>query len=151
MIDVRFPTALQMMLSLALAHAEDVPRLSSSKLAEGVNSNPTFVRKLLAPLLKEGLIASAAGRDGGLSLGRPAEAITLEAIYGACAGTAPLWPSREDIKHRCLVSCNFDGFFSNLAATADRAVREELANQTLAGALNDLRRRQRERSNKRMR
>lgn len=65
MIDVRFPTALQMMLSLALAQAEGVERLSSAQLAEGVDSNPTFVRRLLVPLIQAGLVHSTMGRDGG--------------------------------------------------------------------------------------
>jgi Rrf2 family transcriptional repressor of oqxAB len=64
MIDVRFPTTLQIMLSLALARAEGIPRLSSSELAVGVASNPTFVRKLLTPLIKRGLIVSASDGTG---------------------------------------------------------------------------------------
>jgi hypothetical protein len=44
MIDVRFPTALQIMLSLALAQAESVELLSSAQLAEGVDSSPTSGR-----------------------------------------------------------------------------------------------------------
>jgi Rrf2 family transcriptional repressor of oqxAB len=142
MIDVRFSTALQMMLSLALARAEGVPRLSSSSLAVGVASNPTFVRKLLTPLIKAGLVVSAPGRDGGVSLARSSETITLAAIYDASIGSGPLWPSRSDTPHRCVVSSNFDAFFADLAATADHALRRELANQTLADGLADLRRRQ---------
>ncbi|MFB9266604.1 Rrf2 family transcriptional regulator [Bradyrhizobium erythrophlei] len=112
-----------MMLSLALVHAEGVPRLSSSNLAVGVASNPTLVRKLLTPLIKAGVIASSSGRDGGMSLAHRPEDIA--AIYDASTGSGLLWPSRADIPHRCLVSSNFDNFFSDLATAADRAMREE--------------------------
>src|SRR4051812_27831159 len=83
MIDVRFPTALQMMLSLALAQAEGDERLSSARLAEGVGSNPAVVRRMLAPLMQAGLVRSTMGRDGGVSLSVDATAITLAEIYKA--------------------------------------------------------------------
>ena len=139
MIDVRFPTALQMMLSLALAQAEGVERLSSAQLAEGVDSNPTFVRRLLVPLIHAGLVRSAMGRDGGVSLSVDATAITLGEIYKATMGDKKLWTGRSDIPHRCLVSCNVERFFGNLADKVDVSVLRLLDRQTLADALLDLR------------
>jgi hypothetical protein len=70
MIDVRFPTALQLMLNLALAHAEGVAQLSSTQLAGALGTNPSLVRKLLSPLANSGLVRSSFGRDGGIR--RPA-------------------------------------------------------------------------------
>ena len=139
MIDVRFATALQMMLSLALAQAEGVERLSSAQLAEGVDSNPTFVRRLLVPLIQAGLVRSAMGRDGGVSLGVDATAITLGEIYKATMGDKRLWTGRSDVPHRCLVSCNVERFFGNLADKVDVSVLRLLDRQTLADALLELR------------
>jgi Rrf2 family transcriptional repressor of oqxAB len=139
MIDVRFPTALQMMLSLALAQAEGVERLSSTKLAEGVDSNPTFVRRLLVPLIQAGLVRSTMGRDGGVSLGVDAAEITLGEIYKATMGDKRLWTGRSDIPHRCLVSCNVERFFGDLAGEVDESVFRLLDKQTLANALSQLR------------
>lgn len=139
MIDVRFPTALQMMLSLALAQAEGIERLSSAQLAEGVDSNPTFVRRLLAPLIQSGLVRSTMGRDGGVSLNADATTITLAEIYAAVVGGKSLWTGRKDIPHRCLVSCNVEQFFGNLAHKVDGAVLQLLKRQTLADALLELR------------
>ena len=139
MIDVRFPTALQMMLSLALAQAEGVERLSSAQLAEGVNSNPTFVRRLLVPLMQAGLVRSTMGRDGGVSLSVDAAAITLGEIYKATVGDKKLWTGRSDIPHRCLVSCNVEQFFGNLADEVDESVLRLLGGRTLADALLELR------------
>ena len=116
MIDVRFPTALQMMLSLALAQAEGVERLSSAQLAEGVDSNPTFVRRLLVPLIQAGLVRSTMGRDGGVSLSVDAAAITLGEIYKATMGDKRLWTGRSDIPHRCLVTAMSKDLFGNLAS-----------------------------------
>jgi Rrf2 family transcriptional repressor of oqxAB len=139
MIDVRFATALQMMLSLALAQAEGVERLSSAQLAEGVGSNPTFVRRLLVPLIQAGLVRSAMGRDGGVSLGVDATAITLGEIYKATMGDKRLWTGRSDIPHRCLVTRNVERFFGNLADKVDGSVLRLLGRQTLADALLELR------------
>jgi Rrf2 family transcriptional repressor of oqxAB len=140
-IDVRFSTALQMMLSLALARAEGVERLSSTRLAEGVGSNPTFVRKLLTPLVQAGLVQSVHGRDGGVHLARDAGAITLRDVYDAVTGEKQLWTQRTDIPHRCLVSSNVEAFFSNLVDEVETSVRQLLAGKTLADALAQLRER----------
>ena len=139
MIDVRFPTALQMMLSLALAQAEGVERLSSAELAEGVDSNPTFVRRLLVPLMQAGLVRSTMGRDGGVSLGVDATAITLGEIYKATLGDKRLWTGRSDIPHRCVVTRNVERFFGNLTDEVDESVVRLLGGRTLADALLELR------------
>lgn len=94
MIDIRFPTALQLMLTLVLAEAEGVERLSSSQLASGLGANPSFVRKLLLPLADAGLVDAALGRDGGICLGRQADKITLRDIYRAVIGDKSLWVTR---------------------------------------------------------
>lgn len=139
MIDVRFPTTLQMMLSLALAQAEGVERLSSAQLAEGVDSNPTFVRRLLVPLIEAGLVRSTMGRGGGVSLSVDAAAITLGEIYKAALGDKRAWTGRSDIPHRCLVTCNIERFFGNLAGQVDESVVRLLDGRTLADALLELR------------
>jgi Rrf2 family transcriptional regulator, repressor of oqxAB len=139
MIDIRFPTALQMMLSLALAQAEGVERLSSAQLAEGVDSNPTFVRRLLAPLIQVDLVRSATGRGGGVSLSVDAAAITLGQIYTATVGDKRLWTGRSDIPHRCLVSCNVERFFGNLVDEVNESMLRLLHERTLADALSELR------------
>jgi Rrf2 family transcriptional repressor of oqxAB len=140
MIDLRFPTALQLMLSLALAQAEGVERLSSTHLAEGVGSNPTMVRRLLAPLLQAGLVTSSKGRDGGVSLGADPATITLKDIYVEVMGDKKLWSTRTDIPHRCTVSCNMEPFFESLTAEVDKAVIKSLDSMTLADSLAELRR-----------
>ena len=139
MIDLRFPTALQMMLSLALARAEGVERLSSTQLAEGVDSNPTFVRRLLGPLIDAGLVRATKGRDGGVNLGVDASSITLGDIYRATRGGRRLWTGRNDIPHRCLVSRNVERFFGELAYEVDESVLRLLNGRTLADALLELR------------
>src|SRR5882757_1682371 len=138
MIYVRFPTALQLMLNLALAHAEGIAQLNSTQLAGALGTNPSLVRKLLSPLANAGLVRSSFGRDGGIRLGRPAEAITLREIYSAVLGEKSLWAPRA-VPHQCLVSSNVERYFGDLAAKADDAVLRTLEHKTLADTLSELR------------
>ncbi len=80
MLDYRFPTALQMVLSVAMAE-QSGERSTSAILAYGLEANPSFIRKLMVPLARDGIIVSTLGRNGSIHLGRPAEEITLRDIY----------------------------------------------------------------------
>ncbi|CVG62856.1 iron-responsive transcriptional regulator [Serratia marcescens] len=74
MLDFRFPTALQMVLSVAVAEKQGM-RSTSATLAAALEANPSFIRKLMVPLTKDGIIVSTLGRNGSIHLGRPAEEI----------------------------------------------------------------------------
>ena len=126
------------MLNLTLAHAEGVAQLSSTQLADALGTNPSLVRKLLSPLANAGLVRSSFGRDGGIRLDRPADAITLRDIYSAVLGEKSLWAPRA-VPHQCLVSSNVERYFVNLAAVADDAVLRTLEHKTLADTLSELR------------
>lgn len=80
MLDYRFPTALQMVLSVAMAEQLG-KRSTSGVLAYGPEANPSFIRKLMVPLTRDGIIVSTLGRNGSIHLGRPPEEITLRDIY----------------------------------------------------------------------
>ncbi|CUY62828.1 Transcriptional regulator [Serratia marcescens] len=66
MLDFRFPTALQMVLSVAVAEKQGM-RSTSATLAAALEANPSFIRKLMVPLTKDGIIVSTLGRNGALS------------------------------------------------------------------------------------
>jgi Rrf2 family transcriptional regulator, repressor of oqxAB len=136
--DLRFPTALQMMLSLALAERQNIRSLSSAQLAVGIGVDPSFVRKLLVPLVRDGLAHSLEGKNGGTRLGRPSAEITLRDIYRSVMGTKKLWIARPDVPHRCLVSSNVELFFEALANDAEEAVLALLATRTLHQSLEEL-------------
>lgn len=80
MLDYRFPTALQMVLSVAMAEQLG-ERSTSAILAYGLEANPSFIRKLMVPLTRDGIIVSTLGRNGSIHLGRPADQITLRDIF----------------------------------------------------------------------
>ena len=138
MIDVRFPTALQIMLSLALADRNNVPQLSSAELAKSLGANPSFVRKLLVPLVQNQLLRSQMGKSGGVRLARPAAEITLRDIYGAVVADTKIWAPRTGIPRRCLVSSNVQGYFEELIDDAQDAILTMLGQRTLLEVLAEL-------------
>src|SRR5471030_435925 len=137
MVDLRFSSALQIMLSVANAAQLGVDIVSSAQLAVGLNSNPSFVRKLLVPLAQAGLLSSIKGKFGGVTLGKAPAQITLADIYVAINPARKLFASREDIPHRCFVTANMERIFDDVSTRSQAAVLGVLGELTLAGYLRE--------------
>ena len=138
MLDLRFPTALQMVLSLAVAH-ETAARCTSSELARGLGANPVLVRKLLIPLARDGVVVTTSGKNGGVRLARRPDEITLRDVYRAVTDDKRLFTARTDVPNVCVVSSNIDVFFRALAERAEQAVLGLLAEETIAESLAEIR------------
>ena len=110
-----------------------VPGLGSLK------TNPSLVRKLMVPLVQNGLVASIQGRSGGVRLGRSADQITLDEIYRSSIGDKPLWTPRTEGPRECLVTNHSAEYFVRLTAETEAAVLDALAGRTLADGLDELR------------
>lgn len=138
MVDVRFASTLQLMLMLALAEREGSGLLSSSQLADGLATNPSLTRKLLAQLSAAGLIETTMGARGGSRLARPAREVTLRDVYLAALGERGLFAGRSGLPHRCVVTSNIEAMFSELSHELESATLAVLAERTLAGELERL-------------
>jgi Rrf2 family transcriptional repressor of oqxAB len=114
MIDLRFPTALQMVLSVALGERDSF-RVTSQSLADGLGANPVLIRRLVGPLARDGILAGFAGKGGGIKLGRRAEEITLRDIYRSALGGKPALTPRPDVPAMCRVSTNFGEYFAEVS------------------------------------
>jgi Rrf2 family transcriptional repressor of oqxAB len=134
-MDLRFSSALQVLLSLALAEEQGVVPLPSSQLANGLGVPSSVVRRLAAPLIEAGLIASSMGKSGGLRLAKPAEQIRLVHLYDAVQVDAPLWGQRKDLVHQCLVTTHIENYVGELDAEARAVVRNLLGGKTLMDSL----------------
>ncbi|AMJ70891.1 transcriptional regulator [Enterobacter cloacae] len=137
MLDYRFPTALQMVLSVAMAEQLG-ERSTSAILAYGLEANPSFIRKLMVPLTRDGIIVSTLGRNGSIHLGRPPEKITLRDIYLSVTEDKKLWASRPDVPARCVVSANACWYFKSISEEAEQASLAVLARHTVASALDEV-------------
>ena len=134
MIDLRFPTALQMVLSVALADRDGF-RCTSQVLADGLGANPSFVRQLLVPLRRDGIVDTSVGKGGGLRLARPAASITLRDIYSSITGEKRILAARPVVPPRCRVSANIGPLFEAVAADADRAFLKSLERRNVLETL----------------
>lgn len=143
MIDLRFPTAVQLVLSLAASELCGT-RYTSDVLARSVGANPSLIRKLMVPLKRDGIISATLGRNASVGLGRPADQITLRDIYVSVTEDKRFWVPRPNVPCICLVSKNTGWFFEQLAEEAEQASLEVLARKTVASSLEEMRARERE-------
>lgn len=138
MIDVRFPTALQVMLTLALAEKEGLPPLSSARLARGLATNASLVRALISPLVRDGLLVTMRGNTGGMKLARSPAEITLAQIYRAVTRDKQLWVPRDDVPRQCVISTNIGSFVEELSDGAEDVLFAYLSRYRLSEVLAEL-------------
>jgi Rrf2 family protein len=126
---------LQCLLSLI---DSDQPR-SARDLAEFQGISPTFVAKIFSKLEKGGIVEAAEGVRGGYRLTRRPEAITVLELVDAIEGHKPLFDCRE-IRSRCALfgeepprwATRGVCWIHAVMFTAEKAIREALASDTLA-------------------
>ncbi|MCD9022131.1 RrF2 family transcriptional regulator [Cohnella silvisoli] len=109
--------------------------LSSSAIADQVNSHATFMRRVLATLVQSGIVEAREGRDGGYSLRLPAESITLADVY-----TAVTWVTCEAADSGETGECGEQGVQLDQALLeimneAERQTVEYLKGHTIASLL----------------
>jgi Rrf2 family transcriptional regulator, repressor of oqxAB len=134
MIDLRFPTALQMVLSVALADRHTL-RCTSQILAEGLGTNPSCIRKLLIPLSHEGMIATTTGKGGGLHLGRSPGEITLRDIYQAVTAEKKILAPRQNVPSLCVISSNINKLFLDIMNDIEESIYNSLEKRTVEDSL----------------
>jgi len=71
---------------LALAQREEGARIPSSDIQKEMLIPKAFMSRIVAQLAREGLINTFPGRDGGLSLPRPASKITIKDVVESFEG-----------------------------------------------------------------
>jgi len=68
---------------LAVLAAYPNAPVTSETIAESVDTNPVFIRRIMAHLRQHGLVDSRPGASGGWKLAREAAAINLREVYRA--------------------------------------------------------------------
>ncbi|MGH2548855.1 MAG: RrF2 family transcriptional regulator [Thermomicrobiales bacterium] len=109
---------------------------SSAFVAGSVNTNPAFLRRVLAVLGRANLVESREGRDGGYRLTRPADQITLAEVYRATSRGDTLLERPSDTSHLCPIGSGMPEAFAEIADTVERNVELELGVHTIADLAN---------------
>ena len=88
-MNTHFAIALHALILLARAPGQT---LTSEALAEALETNPVFLRRVLGALRKAGLLEMRRGAGGGILLCEPPERVPLATVYQAVQGDRPLLP-----------------------------------------------------------
>lgn len=84
-------------------------KLNSNELAVSVNANPIFIKRILAKLSSAGLISASSGRNGGSTLARKAENISLYDVYMAVEAPNAFVVHDYPKNRSCEISTNIQG------------------------------------------
>jgi len=133
--NVQFSVASHVMAVLG-SHAGEPMR--STEMAESVNADPSFVRRVVSKLAKAGLVATHRGKNGACSLGRPAAEITLLDIYRASEAPQACSVHGYSVTSGCNVSENIKGCLGALLQEAQNGFEQTLAKKTLADLVGDI-------------
>lgn len=138
MTSLKFATALHTLLLLAHLKADAPERAAASRMIAGsIGANPVVVRRVLAALTAEGMVATRSGSSGGAWLARPASDIRLSQIYAAVE--EPAGPGlRTECNHECPVGRAAPKAIGMLLQQMQQAAESVLTEQTLAGLLKQL-------------
>lgn len=130
-----FAIAVHALTALAVSTGHIV---TSEDIAESVNTNPSFIRRVLGDLRRAGLISSQVGNGGGLALVRLPTEITLLDIYKAVENESlfslPLRPPNKDCPVGGYIQPVLTGYFTRAEAATQRALQE----MTLADVVVDI-------------
>lgn len=124
--------ATHILLALAHAKAKDEPVLLNSKiLAKTIGSHEVVIRRLLAPMVKAGILNSHPGRGGGVSLAVKPAKLKFDAVLEALeSGDVVKIHSSPEIKS-CPVSCQIASVLEFVSQTAELALKTAFRKMTL--------------------
>ncbi|PBC05451.1 Rrf2 family transcriptional regulator [Mesorhizobium sp. WSM3860] len=134
-MNTRFAVATHILTFLAYQAGEPA---TSELIASSVNTNPTFIRRLLTQLAKAGLSTSQLGAGGGALLARAPRDISLLDVYRAIDEEQQVFAIHEAPNPNCPVGRSIDVVLKGRMMDAERALQAQLATTTIADLAADI-------------
>lgn len=126
-MDTKFSVALHIMVMIS----ESTEVQNSDTLANSVNTNPSYIRKITALLKKSGLIESTQGKSG-MSLLKSNREIDLLEIYQAVhPKEVKLLNVHTDVNPECPVAQNIEAVLNPIFTDAEQQLLQSLKARTL--------------------
>lgn len=125
----RFAVSVHILAYLAFQKDSAVP---SAEIAASVDTNPVVIRRLLAVLVKAGLVIPHKGASGGFTLSQPSDLISLREIYRAVEPDPMHGLNRFAPNRRCPVGARIEEILQTVFASAQTAMEAELAQVSVA-------------------
>jgi Rrf2 family protein len=136
-VNIQFSIAVHILAGLACGC--DKGGVTSGRLAESVNTSPSFVRRILAKLSKAGLAETATGKAGACWLAKKAKDISLLDIYKAVDAPRAFSIHCYDEQKSCPVSCHIKAALEKALEKTQKAMEKSLAETSLARIVSEMR------------
>ncbi len=101
-------------------------KTTSGYLANSINTNPVVVRRILSELQKAGLVLTEAGRNGGATLAKKPNTITLYDVYAAVDEGDLFAYNPNDPNKTCRLSCKMKSVLAPVFDAANTALADKL-------------------------
>jgi Rrf2 family protein len=115
-------------------------RITSSYLADSVNTNPVIIRRLLSTLQKAKLVDTRKGAGSGSRLERAPSRISLAEVYKAVEEEDPFTMPRQKPNEQCPVGQCIQDELEKVFASAESAMIQQLGRTTVADIIDSVRR-----------
>jgi Rrf2 family protein len=131
-VSTRFTVALHVLTLLASKPGE---ALTSEYIAGSINTNPVFVRRLMAALRTKGWVLSQPGHGGGWELTADPERLTLADVRRAINEGSPFAMHSQPPNPACPIGRHIQGALGGLYDRAERVMEDDLSRTTIASLL----------------
>ena len=114
-------------------------QLNSEFISKSVGVNPVIIRNIFGSLKKAGLIAVRRGGNGGVSLLKPADNISLYDVYSAVEPSkeSELFHFHENPDANCPVGRNIHYVMDGRLKKIQNAMENEMASMTISDVIKD--------------
>lgn len=121
---------------LAYVARHEPEQVTTESIARVLKDHPARVRQIVSALVKAGLLNSARGAAGGITLARPASRIDFREIYEALGERSPLSLSMRDDDPGRHYQCNVHPVVSRLFRDIEAETLSRLGGLTLDKVIN---------------
>lgn len=120
---------------LAVLAYQEGDRVTSTRLAASVNTNPVIVRRLLLSLQRARLVETGKGAGSGSRLSRAPRRINLAEVYEAVETPEPFASPSRKPNSACPVGHGIRQALDQIFASAQAALERDLRKTTLADVI----------------
>jgi Rrf2 family transcriptional regulator, repressor of oqxAB len=104
----------------------------SQQIAKMMKSGTSFMRRVMAPLVRANLVEAREGRDGGYLLAKPPHVITVADVYRALQMTDPLGMGLLSSTHDCQHGEVIRDLFNEMTTRAEKGLLDVYEQYTIA-------------------
>jgi len=134
-VNTQFSIATHLMTTLGVRGGEET---CSQDLADSVNANASFIRRVLSRLVKAGLVESHSGSGGSCALAKRPQDISLLDIYHAVEAPKVFAIHAYAENQDCHVSCHIKSSMELVLDKAQASFEASLKDVTLSEVMKDV-------------